>query len=65
MREDSWVIQYKVEWMESWLTDSIVHDRMDALHRASHLITFDHDHVRIIEPDGSIIEEHDDEGELL
>lgn len=62
--EDKWVIQYKVEWINSWLTDSIADNEMNALRRASDLIKFDHDDVRIIKPDGSIIQDHD-KGELL
>lgn len=64
MEDDKWVVQYKVKWMESWLTDSIKLNRMDALHRASDILTFEYDDVRIITPDGSIIQDHD-EGEML
>lgn len=64
MGDDKWIVQYKVKWMESWLTDSIEDNRMDALRRASFLLTFEHDDVRIITPDGSIIQDHD-EGETL
>ena len=46
--EDKWVIQYKVEWINSWLTDSIADNEINALRRASDLNKFDHDDVRII-----------------
>jgi hypothetical protein len=64
MEDDKWIIQYKVKWMESWLTDSVVSDKMEALHRASFLLTFEHNDVRIITPDNEVIQDHD-EGKLL
>lgn len=63
--EDQWRIEFKIRWTDSWVLDRVESSELEALHRASHVLTFQEDHVRVITPSGEIIEDSDPEGTLI
>jgi hypothetical protein len=56
--DNAHIIQFKNHY-DVWITDTVELELAPALRRASHLLQFDYDNVRVITPDGVIIEDED------
>ena len=57
-QQETHVIQFKNEF-QIWMTDTLELNENAALKRASHLLEFDFDEVRIIFPNGDIVKDKD------
>tara|TARA_R110000868_G_scaffold407801_1_gene689588 strand:+ start:726 stop:932 length:207 start_codon:yes stop_codon:yes gene_type:complete len=56
--DNAHIIQFKNHY-DVWVTDTVELAPAPAFRRASHILQFDYDNVRVITPDGVIIEDED------